>query len=398
MSTTEIIVVNWNNRRETLACVGAVEAQLGDAGGASITVVDNGSTDGSVTALAAQHPRVKLFALRENRGFTGGLAAALAGSDATNVVFLNNDAVPEPGWLAALVRAIDDASDDVVSVGGKIVDPTGQQLDFIGGVLTFDGHAFQNGFRYPVGSRDEPRSGDELLFACGGNMISRRAKLAELGGFDGDYFAYLEDVDFGWRTWIAGGRVLFEPRALVRHASSTTSNRLGDFERGVLFERNALQTAMKNYEDLAASGASVFYTYLHRLHHYATTRNARANELTRAAIGELHAPRRPSRAGFVQRLRNRAMRPPLAAIDDPLTAMQFRALDWIFRNEARLAEKRADVQRRRKRSDAEIFERFPLHVVPTYPGDDALLRGPIFSLLRPRLRSVDRELGDIIRA
>jgi GT2 family glycosyltransferase len=398
MSTSEIIIVNWNNRRETLACVAAVDAQLGDVHGASITVVDNGSTDGSVTAIVSQHPRVKLFALRENRGFTGGLAAALAGSEATNVVFLNNDAVPDPGWLAALVRAIDEAPDDVVSVGGKIVDPTGQQIDFIGGVVTFDGHAFQNGFRYPVGSREEPASGEEILFACGGNMVSRRAKLAELGGFDDDYFAYLEDVDFGWRTWIAGGRVLFEPRALVRHASSTTSNRLGDFERGVLFERNALQTAMKNYEDLAASGAAVFYTYLHRLHHYATTRNARADELTRGAIGETHRARHTRRLTFVQRLRNRAVRAPLAAIDDPLTAMQFRALDWIFRNEARIAQKRAAVQQRRKRTDAEIFERFPLHVVPTYPGDDALLHGPIFSLLRPRLRSVDRELSDIIRA
>ena len=112
-------------------------------------------------------------------------------------------------------------------------------------------------------------------------MISRRAPLMELGAFDDDYFAYLEDVDFGWRSWIAGYRVLFEPRALVRHASSTTSNRLGDFERGVLFERNALQTAIKNLREPRRGGGSVFFTYLHRLHHYATTRNPEAKELTR---------------------------------------------------------------------------------------------------------------------
>ena len=51
-----------------------------DVAGASITVVDNGSTDGSATAIASRYPKVKLFALTENRGFTGGLAAALAGS------------------------------------------------------------------------------------------------------------------------------------------------------------------------------------------------------------------------------------------------------------------------------------------------------------------------------
>jgi len=381
--STEIIVVNWNNRRETLECVDAVSAQLGDVSGAAITVVDNGSTDGSATAIASRHPQAKLFALTENRGFTGGLAAALAGSEARNVIFLNNDAVPEAGWLAALVGAMDEAPEDVVSVGGKIVDPTGKRIDFIGGVLTFDGHAFQNGFRYPLGSREEPAAGDELLFACGGNMISRRARLMHLGAFDDDYFAYLEDVDFGWRTWIAGQRVLFEPRATVRHASSTTSNRLGDFERGVLFERNALQTALKNFEHLAESGAAVLFAYLHRLHHYATTRNERARELVRPALA--------------QKKSSRWRRDPLASIDDPLTTMQFRALDWIMRNQERIAKKRRDVQRRRKRSDREIFERFPLHFVPTYPGDDALMQSAIFRLLRPELASVDRTLAEMMK-
>jgi hypothetical protein len=211
--------------------------------------------------------------------------------------------------------------------------------------------------------------------------------MLELGAFDDDYFAYLEDVDFGWRSWIAGYRVLYEPRALVRHASSTTSNRLGDFERGVLFERNALQTAIKNYENLAASGAIVFFTYLHRLHHYATVRNDRASELTR----EFGEPKRV-RGRFMRRIN----REPLAAIDDPLTAMQFRALDWIVRNETRLAEKRKAVQSRRKRPDREIFERFPLHIVPTYPGDHALMQGALFRLLMPELPSVEKELTEIL--
>lgn len=395
-STTEVIVVNWNNRRETLACLAAVEAQVTDVAGATITVVDNGSTDGSPTAIASRHPRVKLFALGENRGFTGGIAVAVAGSTARNVVFLNNDAVPEPGWLGALVDAIENASDEVISVGGRIVDPTGTKIDFIGGVITFDGHAFQNGFRYPVGTRTEANAGDEILFACGGNMISRRKELVELGGFDDDFFAYLEDVDFGWRSWIAGYRVIFEPRATVRHASSTTSRRLGDFERGVLFERNALQTAIKNYENLPEAGGSLFYTYLRRLHHYATTRNPRAGELTR----DFGIPRIDAQRGRIRRALDRLARrhQHLAPLDDPLTTMQFRAFDWIVRNESHLVRKRSDVQRRRRRSDQEIFERFPLHVVPTYPGDDSLMKSPLFRLLRSELPHVEKELSDLIDA
>jgi GT2 family glycosyltransferase len=380
--SVDVIVVNWNGKSDTIACVAAAEAQLGEVHGSMITVVDNGSTDGSIAEITTRFPRVRFLPLGANRGFTGGLAAALATSRARNVIFLNNDAVPEHGWLAAMARAIDDAPEDVVSVGGRIVSLDGKRIDFIGGMMTFDGHAFQNGFRMPLGAREEPERGGEILFACGGNMISRREALLDLGGFDDDYFAYLEDVDFGWRTWIAGKRATYEPRASVRHASSATSNRLGNFERGVLFERNALQTAIKNFEELRENAGAILFTYMHRLHHYATTRNPTSSELRREPFtGE----------GKRERL-------PHTIIDDPLTAMQFRAFDWILRNESRLAEKRARVQAMRRRGDAEIFARFPLHVVPTYPGDDALMSGPLFRLLRSELPSVERKLDEILES
>ena len=77
--------------------------------------------------------------------------------------------------------------------------------------------------------------------------------------------------------------------------------------------------------------------------------------------------------------------------------MQFRALDWVLKHGQRIAEKRAAVQSSRKRSDAEIFAKFPLHFVPTYPGDEDLLRNPLFALLRPALPSVEKTRGDIMR-
>jgi GT2 family glycosyltransferase len=383
--------VNWNSREDTLACLDAVSGQL--TGDAMITVADNGSTDGSIGAIASRYPNLRLLPLGENHGFTGGIAAALARSPARNVIFLNNDAVPQDGWLAALVDAIESAPDDVISVGGKIVDPTGELIDFIGGALTFDGHAFQNGFRYPLASRDDPPAGSELLFACGGNMISRREPLLALGGFDDDYFAYLEDVDFGWRTWMAGSRVTYEPRAVVRHKSSATSQRLGDFERGVLFERNALQTALKNFESPHDASAALF-AFFARLHHYATTRNTNAGELTREPFSKASKSSR----SLLGRIRGRLFgKTPLATIDDPLTTMQFRAFEWVMAHGDRIAAKRAAVKKLRRRSDREIFERFPLQIVPTYPGDEALMRGALFNLLRPSLPAVERTLSDIMR-
>jgi len=355
---------------------------------ATVTVVDNGSRDGSIGAIRRKYPQVRLLPVGENRGFTGGIAAGLARSPGRNVILLNNDAVPQQGWLASLVSAIDNAPEDVIAVAGKIVDMSGQLIDFVGGVMTFDGHAFQNGFRYPLGTRGEPRSGDELFFPCGGNMIARRDAFVSIGGFDDDYFAYLEDVDFGWRAWLAGNRVLYEPAAVVRHESAATSQRLGDFERGVLFERNALQTVLKNYEDdlLREVAGSIFFAYLHRLHHYTTSRNPNAGELKRPPLSGI----RPSHNGFFGKK-------PLATIDDPLTAMQFRAFEWIVANSDRIAQKRATVQRLRRRSDREIFERFPLHVVPTYPGDESLMSSALFQLLRPHASAVEKKLDEIMR-
>jgi GT2 family glycosyltransferase len=383
--------------RDTLACLAALEPQLVEVYGSLVTVVDNGSTDGSVAEIPSRFRQARFLPLGVNRGFTGGIAAALATSRAQNVAFLNNDAVVEPGWLASIVRAIDDAPDDVVSVGGKIVDVSGSRIDFIGGFMTFDGHGFQNGFRMPLGAKPEPPSGGEIFFACGGNMVSRRQPLVDLGGFDDDFFAYLEDVDFGWRTWIAGKRALYEPHAVVRHASSATSDRLGSFERGVLFERNAMQTVLKNFEDLREAAGSIFLTYLHRLHHYATTRNPRAAELTRS-MGAPSTRSEAARRRLADRLRRKLRGPePLVSIDDPLTTMQFRAFDWILRNETRLAQKRAAVQKIRRRSDAEIFARFPLRFVPTYPGDEELMSSALFELLRSQLPSVEAKLDDIIQ-
>src|SRR5262249_23270560 len=103
----------------------------------------------------------------------------------------------------------------------------------------------------------------------------------------------------------------------------------------------------------------------------------------------------PPPNGFWSRVFGR--RRPLATIEDPLTAMQFRAFQWIVTHADRLAVKRDSVQRLRRRSDREIFQRFPLHTVPAYPGDESLMNSPLFRLLRPQVASVEKNLGEIMR-
>lgn len=402
MSSVDVIIVTWNGRADTIQAVEGVLSQRipPRVSRLTVTVVDNGSKDGTLEALAARFPQVRVLELWSNRGFTGGVRLGVTTSDADLVILLNNDAIPEPEWLRELVEAIDSAPPDVIAVGGEIVDLSGTLVDFARGAMTFDGHAFQIGFRK---RREEVRilpSGSEILFACGGNMIARREPFLAIGGFDDDYFAYLEDVDFGWRSWIAGYRTLWEPRARVRHRSAATSDRLGSFERGVLFERNALQTSIKNYEDglMQKVAGSVFLAALHRTHRYTVDRNE-ASRLRRPPLDE--APiERPHASGLLARaLRKLGLRVASrsACLDDELTAMQFRALEWFFRNEPKVMAKRAAVQAMRRRPDGQILEKFPPLVVPTYPGDEALMSSALFRELMHGMPHMRSSLDDIMK-
>lgn len=403
MPRVEVIVVTWNGRDDTLRAVEAVVSQGGsaDPGHLRVTVVDNGSSDGTADEVRRRFPEVRVLRHAVNRGFTGGVRTGVEASDADEIVLLNNDAVPEPGWLDALVRALRGADEDVIAVGGRIVDPSGTRADFVRGAMTFDAHGFQPGFRKLLDRVDEPPPGAEILFACGGNMIVRREAFLRIGGFDDDYFAYLEDVDFGWRAWLSGARVLWEPAALVRHRSSATSERLGAFERGILFERNALQTAVKNYDDelLRLMAGPIFLTALHRLHRYTVDRNEGTEPLTRAPLDEVpdRPPRRRSLLGRLRRKLGIRRAGDAPVLEDGLTSMQFRALEWFFRNSDAIFAKRGIVQALRRRPDREILERFPLLVVPTYHGDETLMRSPLFDMLLgevPKRRASLDEIQD----
>ena len=99
---------------------------------------------------------MRLIKSSVNLGFCGGNNRLVKEADGDGVVLLNNDTRPQPDWLAALVDAYQAAKGDVAAVSGKIVNWTGDLLDFARGVVTFDGHAFQMGYRFPLEEAEIP--------------------------------------------------------------------------------------------------------------------------------------------------------------------------------------------------------------------------------------------------
>lgn len=407
-----ILVASFNGRAHLESCLPAVRAQRDPGCAWELLLLDNGSSDGTAAWVREHHPWVRLVPSATNLGFAAGnnLLATQAEGDA--LVLLNNDTRPEADWLAALADAAAAAAPDVAAIGGRLLDWEGKRLDFGYGLRTFDGHAFQLDFRRPVEKARMPASGEELAFACGANMLVRRRSFLAAGGFDPSYFAYLEDVDLGWRLWAGGERIVASREAVVRHVSAATSDRVGPFVRGALFERNALLTAYKNFDDelWPKLAPAILLTFLSRLETIVVAGNAGAAELVRrdpftGTITRRDAPgtgegsfdpswlgklRRHGPAEFARRAWGRIARRLRRVVagggfelSHPQALAQLRAMSLFFAVLDDAAAAREVARQRRRRSDRELCERFPLYLVPTYLGDEALFASPGFASLLP---------------
>src|SRR5206468_7131624 len=113
------------------------------------------------------------------------------------------------------------------------------------GYVTAYGTAGQLAYGEPV-EHAAVQDGRELPFPCGGSFLVQRELFVDLGGFDPTYFALFEDVDFGWRLWLAGHKVRLAAGARSFHHHSATGLRIPGHQRIVLLERNALLMLLKN--------------------------------------------------------------------------------------------------------------------------------------------------------
>lgn len=207
-------------------------------------VVDNGSTDGTVAYLERQWPDVGVLALPQNVGFAAAVNRGIAATTGEYVALLNNDIELDPHWLGELVAALD-AHPDAASATAKLIsyDDRGL-LDGAGDELSWSGVCRRRGYRRPdTGQYDAP---EEVFSACGGAALYRRSALEQIGTFDEDFFAYLEDADWGFRARLAGYGCRYVPSARAYHMGGATTDRvsgLGTYLR----RRNMIALVLKNY-------------------------------------------------------------------------------------------------------------------------------------------------------
>lgn len=233
-----IIIPNYNGIAHIGNCLRSLEGEP-----ARVLVVDNGSADGSRELVRDGFPWVRMIALDKNYGFCGAVNRGIEVCDTTYVILLNNDITAEPGFVRALETALD-GEEDVFSGSARMVNMYRPELiDDAGDYYCALGWAFAAGKDRPREKYGKPR---EIFSACGGACIYRRELLEKTGLFDESHFAYLEDVDLGYRARIHGYRNLYVPEAVVRHAGSASSGSRYNAFKAELTARNSVYLAYKN--------------------------------------------------------------------------------------------------------------------------------------------------------
>lgn len=236
-----IIIPNYNGAHFLKPCLEKLKTQTFQD--FETLVVDNGSEDGSLALLREAYPEVRVISLGKNQGFSRAVNTGIRASRSPYVILLNNDTEPEPGYVEALIRSIG-RSKRIFSVSPKMIQLHDRGLiDDAGDLYTIVGWAAQRGVGQPVEAYDRPC---RIFSACAGAAIYRRSVFEKIGCFDELHFAYLEDIDVGFRAKLAGYRNEYCPEAVVYHVGSGTSGSRYNPFKVRLAARNSVYLNYKN--------------------------------------------------------------------------------------------------------------------------------------------------------
>lgn len=241
-----IVIPNYNGITYLENCLSSIKE---DAAGhpAKILVVDNGSADGSCE-LAEQTDGVDVIRMGENTGFCAAVNAGIRASDTPYVILLNNDLTIEKGFIKAMEAALDN-DPAAFSAGAQMrMMKAPERMDNAGDYYCALGWAYDYGKGKKVSEKYlKPR---RVFAACGGAAIYRRSILDRIGLFDEKHFAYLEDVDIGYRARIYGYHNLYEPKAVAYHAGSSVSGSKYNAFKTNLSSANSIYLIEKNMPPL----------------------------------------------------------------------------------------------------------------------------------------------------
>lgn len=203
-----VIIVTYNHKKYMKACLTSVLTNSP----LEVIIVDNGSTDGTAEFIEKEFPQVKLIKSPRNLGYGGGNNLGVKYAKGEYVVILNPDTKVEENWLEELLKPLENSERLITTP--KILTYDGSKINTCGNIDHFTGLTFTRGLNESPGrfNRFEYLSG--LSGAC---FAMRKEDYLELGGFDENFFSYMEDAEFSWRAHARGFRILYVPTSIVYH-------------------------------------------------------------------------------------------------------------------------------------------------------------------------------------
>lgn len=218
MREITVVIPNLNGKKYLSSCLCALyentEIEM------DVIVVDNGSTDRSIEEARSVYPKVRYILLDKNYGFSKAVNEGIKIAKTPYVILLNNDTKVEKRFVETLLNTIK-SDKTIFSVEAKMLQyENPHKIDSAGTFYNVLGWAFARG-KGCLDTKYNKRC--ETFAACAGAAIYRKKVFNEIGMFDENYFAYLEDIDIGYRARTYGYRNMYEPKARVLHVGSASS-------------------------------------------------------------------------------------------------------------------------------------------------------------------------------
>lgn len=338
-----IVVLNYKGAPDTITCVQALSALDWPAERLEIVVIDNDSGDGSLEAITQACPDATVVDSGANLGFAGGCNFGVQLARGEYIGLINNDARPDRGWVRAAVAEFE-RDRTVASVASKVLNWAGDKIDYVDASLTWFGMGYKRETEHPdTGAYETPK---DVLFGTGSAVFFRAATFRQVGGFDERFFMFYEDVDLGWRLNLLGQRVRYVPASIAFHKHHATMKQYGRYRETYLLERNALLSMYKNYDD------ETLARFLPAAMALAVRRTLAAHDIDARMLDLQVRPGGDT---------SENVEIPKGALAGPL------AIDYLVEQLPSLIPDRAELQRRRKRSDRDLFTLFRQAIEPAYP-------------------------------
>jgi GT2 family glycosyltransferase len=248
MTNISIVILNYNGQKYLDTFLPSV---LAYSTGAEVVVADNGSTDDSLALLRNNYPTVRVIALPENHGFAEGYNLALKQVEAKYYVLLNSDVEVTPHWLDPIIQLMD-VQPNIAACQPKLLDYN-RRTHFeyagpVGGYIDYLGYPFCRGRMFQSIEEDHHQydTAQEVFWACGACLFVKADLFHEMGGFDGVFFAHMEEIDLCWRLKNAGYRIYACGESVVYHVGGGTLAYRNPHKTFLNF-RNGLALLYKNH-------------------------------------------------------------------------------------------------------------------------------------------------------